>query len=181
MADGPVGLRRLAVPCAQLCLQGFDIIVKLCRNIALERCQIMDVRYSHEKFLIIVALTLCAGILFYNAFFIPQISIPSVIYVDANENNESSNPSIESETDSSNGSDGTENRQNKSVESSSKVNINTATAEELEKLDGIGPAIAKRIVEYRNTNGKFLSIDEVKNVSGIGEKTFAKFKDDICV
>ena len=143
----------------------------------------MDVRYSHEKILIIVALTLCAGILFYNAFFIPQISIPSVIYVDANENNESSNSSIESETDSnsSNGSDGTENRQNKSVESSSKVNINTATAEELEKLDGIGPAIAKRIVEYRNTNGKFLSIDEVKNVSGIGEKTFAKFKDDICV
>lgn len=148
----------------------------------------MDVRYSHEKILIIVALTLCAGILFYNAFFIPQISIPSVIYVDANEsdeNNERSNSSIESEnnsnSNSSNGSDGTENRQNKSVESSSKVNINTATAEELEKLDGIGPAIAQRIVEYRNTNGKFLSVDKIKNVSGIGEKTFAKFKDDICV
>lgn len=144
----------------------------------------MDIKYNHEKILIIVALTLCAGILFYNAFFIPQISIPSVIYVDANEsdeNNERSNSSIESETDSSNGSDGTEDSQNNSAESSSKVNINTATAEELEKLDGIGPAIAQRIVEYRNTNGKFLSIDEIKNVSGIGEKTFEKFKDDICV
>lgn len=146
----------------------------------------MDVKYNHEKILIIVALTLCAGILFYNAFFIPQISIPSVIYVDANEsdeNNERSNSSIESEnnSNSSNDSDGTENRQNKSVESSSKVNINTATAEKLEKLDGIGPAIAQRIVEYRKTNGKFLSVDEIKNVSGIGEKTFAKFKDDICV
>lgn len=145
----------------------------------------MDVKYNHEKILIIVALTLCAGILFYNAFFIPQISIPSVIYVDANENNAKSNSSIESENDnnnnSNNHSDGTENSQNKSAESSLKVNINTATAEELEKLDGIGPAIAKRIVEYRNTNGKFLSIDEIKNVSGIGEKTFEKFKDDICV
>ena len=149
----------------------------------------MNVKYNHEKILIIVALTLCAGILFYNAFFIPQISIPSVIYVDANENNESSIPSIESENDSSsnsnsnsnNHSDGTENSQNTSAESSSKVNINTATTEELEKLDGIGPAIAQRIVDYRNANGKFLAIDEIKNVSGIGEKTFEKFKDNICV
>ncbi len=147
----------------------------------------MDVRYNHEKILIIVALTLCAGILFYNAFFIPQISIPSVIYVDANENSENSTPeqsadsSAGSENDSNNHSDGTENSQNKSAESSSKVNINTATAEELEKLDGIGPAIAQRIVDYRNANGKFLSIDEIKNVSGIGEKMFEEFKDDICV
>ncbi len=144
----------------------------------------MDVKYNHEKILIIVALTLCAGILFYNAFFIPQISIPSVIYVDANENNESndsSNSSIESETDINNHSDDTENSQNKNSESSLKVNINTATAEELEKLDGIGPAIAQRIIEYRNTVGKFASIEEIKNVAGIGEKTFAKFKDDICV
>ena len=92
-----------------------------------------------------------------------------------------SNSSIESENNSNNLSDGKENSQNKSAENSSKVNINTATAEELEKLDGIGPAIAQRIVEYRNTNGKFLTIDEIKNVSGIGEKTFEKFKDNICV
>ena len=61
------------------------------------------------------------------------------------------------------------------------MNINTAPVEELEKLDGIGPAIAQRIVDYRNANGKFLSIDEIKNVSGVGEKTFEKFKDAICV
>ena len=144
----------------------------------------MDVKYNHEKILIIVALTLCAGILFYNAFFIPQISIPSVIYVDA-DGNSTPEQSTDSPSKSENNSDslprGTENSQNKSAESSSKVNINTATAEELEKLDGIGPAIAQRIVEYRNTNGKFLSIDEIKNVSGIGEKTFEKFKGDICV
>lgn len=146
----------------------------------------MDAKYSHEKILIVVALTLCAGILFYNAFFIPQISIPSVIYVDANENSESSttskpseDPSMESEPRDN--SVEKENNSGNQEKSSSKVNINTATVEELEKLDGIGPAIAQRIVDYRNANGKFLSIDEIKNVSGIGEKIFDKFKDDICV
>ncbi len=44
----------------------------------------MNLKYNYEKILIIVALVLCAGILFYNAFFIPTISIPSVIYVDSN-------------------------------------------------------------------------------------------------
>ena len=142
----------------------------------------MDVRYNHEKILIIVALTLCAGILFYNAFFIPQISIPSVIYVDANENSESSTSSKSNEeTFEESTSNEKENSPNDQGESTSKVNINTATVGELEKLDGIGPSIAQRIVDFRNANGKFLSIDEIKNVSGIGEKTFEKFKDDICV
>ncbi|SHG84960.1 competence protein ComEA [Thermosyntropha lipolytica DSM 11003] len=63
-----------------------------------------------------------------------------------------------------------------------KVNINTASAEELAaKLNGIGPQLAKRIVDYRNQNGKFKSIDEIKNVSGIGEKRFEQIKDQICV
>lgn len=139
----------------------------------------MDIKYSHEKILIVVALTLCAGILFYNAFFIPQISIPSVIYVDANENSESSTSSKSNEeTFEESKPDEKENGQ---TANSLKVNINTAPVEELEKLDGIGPAIAQRIVDYRNANGKFLSIDEIKNVSGVGEKIFAKFKDAICV
>ena len=43
----------------------------------------MDIKHNHEKILIIIALVFCAGILFYNAFFIPDISIPSVIYVDS--------------------------------------------------------------------------------------------------
>lgn len=142
----------------------------------------MDVKYNHEKILIVVALTLCAGILFYNAFFIPQISIPSVIYVDANENSEDSTTSEEND-DSFNESNPNKegNSSSSQAKSSSKVNINTATVGELEKLDGIGPSIAQRIVDFRNANGKFLSIDEIKNVSGIGEKTFEKFKDDICV
>lgn len=51
------------------------------------------------------------------------------------------------------------------------VNINTATAEELEALPGIGPAIAERIVTYREEHGGFYDVTELTEVSGIGEKT----------
>lgn len=59
------------------------------------------------------------------------------------------------------------------------VNINTADANELSTLKGIGPALSQRIIDYRNEHGAFKSIDEIKNVSGIGEKKFAAFKDKI--
>lgn len=62
-----------------------------------------------------------------------------------------------------------------------KVNINTATAEELETLKGIGPAKARAIVAYRDANGPFSSVEELTNVSGIGEKTLANIIDDITV
>ncbi len=149
----------------------------------------MDVKQNHEKILIIVALVLCAGILFYNAFFIPDISIPSVIYVnsatsDTKENDTDENSGSETNDNSAatNKSDSGSNSSSSSSNVGGKVNINTATAEELdEKLTGIGPVIAKRIIEYRNSIGKFSSIEEIKNVSGIGDKTFEKFKDMICV
>lgn len=65
--------------------------------------------------------------------------------------------------------------------SSGKTNINTASAEELQKLDGIGPALSRRIVDHRQANGRFSSIEELKNVSGIGDAKFASIKDAICV
>lgn len=61
------------------------------------------------------------------------------------------------------------------------VNINTANEEQLQELAGIGDSIAKRIVEYRKENGKFNSIEDIKNVSGIGDAKFNKIKDNICV
>lgn len=61
------------------------------------------------------------------------------------------------------------------------ININTASAEELMSLNGIGEKKAMTIVEYRETNGPFNSIEELTNVSGIGEKTFEKLKENICV
>ena len=61
------------------------------------------------------------------------------------------------------------------------VNINTADETELQKLYRVGPAIAKRIVEFRNQNGKFQTVEDIKKVRGIGEKTFEKMKDKITV
>lgn len=62
-----------------------------------------------------------------------------------------------------------------------KVNINTATQAELETLTGIGPSIAIKIVEYRKKNGKFNSIDDIKNVTGIGDSKFNSISDYIRV
>ncbi|MFA5532627.1 MAG: helix-hairpin-helix domain-containing protein [Candidatus Shapirobacteria bacterium] len=59
------------------------------------------------------------------------------------------------------------------------IRINTATIEELDKLNGVGPAIAQRIIDYRNKVGGFKSIEELKLVSGIGDKMFEKIKDEI--
>lgn len=61
------------------------------------------------------------------------------------------------------------------------ININTADEKELQNLKGVGPTIASRIVEYREQNGGFSSIDEIKKVRGIGAKTFDKLKDFITV
>ena len=59
------------------------------------------------------------------------------------------------------------------------VNINTATKEQLESLNGIGPVKAQAIIDYRKKNGNFKKLEDVKNVDGIGEATFEKIKGDI--
>jgi competence protein ComEA len=62
-----------------------------------------------------------------------------------------------------------------------KINLNTATSEQLQTLPGIGPALAERIIAYRTKVGKFTKIEELLNVSGIGEKRFQQFKDRLTV
>jgi len=62
-------------------------------------------------------------------------------------------------------------------ERNKKININTASAEELETLPGIGPALASKIVKYRNEKGQFSSIQSLKKVPGIGQKKFESIKD----
>lgn len=68
-----------------------------------------------------------------------------------------------------------------SSSTSGKININTANASTLQTLPGIGPVLSERIIEYRNQNGLFGIIDDIKDVSGIGEKKFEGIKDLICV
>lgn len=61
------------------------------------------------------------------------------------------------------------------------VNINRATLRELDSLDGIGPVIAKRIIEYRKVNGFFITVDDLQKVSGIGAAKFAQIKSKVRV
>ena len=102
-----------------------------------------------------------------------KVYIPSV-------NEKSSNEQIELVTKDI----GTEEANNVSStqnKKQAKVNINTATQNELENLPGIGPSTASKILQYRKENGKFNSIDEIKEVSGIGESKYNKIKDLIVV
>lgn len=65
--------------------------------------------------------------------------------------------------------------------SSGKVNINTATAADLQALSGIGPSKAQKIVDHREASGPFKSVDGLLDVSGIGEKTLESIRDQVCV
>lgn len=94
-----------------------------------------------------------------------KIYIPNVNDALDDEKNILSSDSPSSSTSSSNG----------------KININKATASELENIPSVGPSTAQKIITYREENGKFSSIDEIKNVSGIGDKTFENIKDYISI
>jgi competence protein ComEA len=61
------------------------------------------------------------------------------------------------------------------------VNINTASAEELQKIKGIGPAFAARIIQYRKENGQFQRIEDIVKVRGIGQSKFEKIKQCLAV
>ena len=62
-----------------------------------------------------------------------------------------------------------------------QININTADEKTLDELPGVGPAMAKRIVEYRETEGAFQSIEDIKKIKGIGEAKFNRMKDKLCL
>lgn len=125
-------------------------------------------KINHEKILIAFALCLCAGIICYNYFFIPTALPSTVIYADKEQDTENAKDYQEKELKQNN--------------TQNLLNINTATAEELaDTLPRVGKSTAALIVSYREKNGPFKNIEDIKNVKGIGDKTFEKMKDLICV
>jgi competence protein ComEA len=154
----------------------------------------MDEEALQVRYLIVIAAVLCALIIGYNAFYVPDASMDAVS-VAADVPTLSGEEYIPSSVPSSGGSTSAAlsamggqaaapaaQAGKKSATAGGKININTATAQQLsDGLDGVGEVMAKRIVEYREANGKFKSIEDIKNVQGIGDKTFAKLKDHITV
>ena len=88
--------------------------------------------------------------------------------------------STNGETIDSNGAN-TGNESTSTSKEGAKVNINTATQNELDGLPGIGPALAQRIIDFREENGNFKSIEDIQNVKGIGDSKFDEIKDKIVV
>lgn len=86
---------------------------------------------------------------------------------------------IAGEVQNSNGAETISSAKNGKGNSNKKVNINSATAQDLKTITGIGDAKAKSIIEYREKNGGFKTIDDIKNVTGIGEKMFERIKEQI--
>lgn len=66
-------------------------------------------------------------------------------------------------------------------ENKEKINLNSASKADLQKIDGVGDKKADKILEYRQQHGQFRSVDDLKNISGFGEKTVAKIKDQLAV
>ena len=97
-----------------------------------------------------------------------QITVPSKVAAESSGTASSDSSSSQASGASSSSSNG-------------KVNINTADAAGLQQISGIGPSKAQKIIAYREQNGKFKSVEDLINVSGIGEKTLASIKDQICV
>ncbi len=100
-----------------------------------------------------------------------QIVVGSVQESTANSSSAQSSSSSSSEQSSETGTSA----------ASGKVNINTATVEQLTTLKGVGEATAQKIIDYRQQNGSFKKIEDLKNVSGIGDKRYAALKDSITV
>ncbi len=150
----------------------------------------MEEETLHVRYLVIMAAVLFVLIIGYNAFYVPDVSMPAVA-VTTDVSSASSLPSVSSGeeytpqspySNSMSAATGSASASALSGVSQGKINLNTATAQQLSSgLEGIGDVMAQRIIDYREKNGGFHKIEELKNVPGIGDKTFAKIQNSITV
>lgn len=116
---------------------------------------------KYEKTLLCIFLLLSSFVISYNLFYVPKLPNLDVVKEEVEVK--------------------TEEKNNKEENQKKLININSADEEDLKKIPGVGPSIAKRIIEYREQNGGFSSISEIMNVSGIGKSKFKAMKDNIYV
>lgn len=105
----------------------------------------------------------------------------NITEVKINNNSKNSASISESELITNDNVKSEEDNTGNSLESNQKVNINTATKEELMKLSNIGESKAEKIIDYRTANGNFNTIEDIKKVSGIGDKLYDSIKENITV
>lgn len=133
---------------------------------------------SHERVLVAIALILFVGVIFYNFLTLSRTGeIGGEVvssYEDATEKKEL-DTTVEKKTTV------TEETVKESSENTRMININTASINELTTLPGIGEVKARAIVDYRENHGPLKSVEELMMVSGIGEKTYEKLREKICV
>ena len=150
---------------------------------------------SKERILVVLALFLCVAVCLIAASDTPELSPISVIYTDVKvtESTDSSEAIKVTNTGSTSShlnatqtslavnNSTASGEKVSSVFPSGKININTADKELLITLPGIGEVYASRIIEYRETYGGFHMIEDIMNISGIGEKRFAEIKNFITI
>ena len=171
----------------------------------------MDVKDKQTRILVVLALILCASVVFHSMFYVKEPDIPAVVRIDTNSEDLNCEDKIEEDSEKNQNcsrkkleqknsknkeevSKDQKNSENKDSENedeinqdqeeqnSKKININTATEEELAgNLPGVGKSTAKLIVDKREELGGFSDIAQLKSVKGIGKKKFEKIENFICV
>ncbi|WP_411677522.1 ComEA family DNA-binding protein [Caproicibacter sp.] len=146
----------------------------------------MDEESRQKRLLILLAALICSLMIGYNAFYVPDATVAWR----QESSSQSETPALSSRPEPASSDSAVSSGLRSAVSSglsstariNGKVNINTATPKELsDGLNGIGKTLSQRIVDYREKNGPFRSIEEIKNVSGIGDKIFEQIRDSITI